>query len=313
MSSGRSGPGRDRPPVVAEAHAGRQQRLALGMRHGVRHVDQPRLGRAHALRHVRRLGEREVRRVRLRPEAVEHERLGAAQRGDGLVRHRLDVRQERERADADAHHVDPPVATRDGRHLDRRARAVAAADHERRAAVGLVEVEQRRAGVGSVEDVTEHLAQHRGARGQRPHRDGRPVGVEERPEVVQPHDVVEVVMRHHERVDGREARAERLPPEVRPGVDLDVDRPGLGVRHDVRRGTRPVVARVVRGAYAAVAADDGDAGGGARAEQRRRDAEQAGEGSAYASSGSSGASPSAARRSSCAHASSSAARTAGRR
>ena len=82
-------------------------------------------------------------------------------------------------------------------------------------------------------------------------------------EVVEAHDVVEVLVGDEDGVDMGELFAEGLLPEV--GAEIDEGDVLRGVEDDGAAGT--VVAGVVGGADRAVAADDGDADGGGGAEE----------------------------------------------
>ena len=84
--------------------------------------------------------------------------------------------------------------------------------------------------------------------------------------------MVEVVVRDEHGVHGLDAGAERLLPEVRPRVDDEVDRPGVGLRDDVGRTPEALVAGVLGGAHPAPAPHERDAGGGPGAEEGDREA-----------------------------------------
>jgi hypothetical protein len=84
----------------------------------------------------------------------------------------------------------------------------------------------------------------------------------ERPNIVEPEDVVGVVVGEENGVEAIEADAEGLLAKIGRGVDDDV----LAVARKEEGGAETVIVRVFGGADATVAGERGDAHGGAGAE-----------------------------------------------
>jgi hypothetical protein len=75
--------------------------------------------------------------------------------------------------------------------------------------------------------------------------------VRKSPQIVKAHDVIGVRMRENDRIHFANILAQRLCPEISPGIH----NPRTFRRLDIDRGAQPLVARIGRPAYIAIAAN----------------------------------------------------------
>jgi len=194
------------------------------------------------------LRDREVQRVRLRQQRVQHQYLEAHQPGERRVRNRFGIREVRHRTHAVAEHR--AVAVRQDQCAYRHPRDL-------RFAVGLerprgeIGFARPRLGRRAVEDVVEATLQlgERARRAVHVERSPPPCG--EGAQVVDAVDVVGVGVREQHGVDGFDACRHELQSQLGRRVDEEAPSPRL----DQRRRAGAPVTRVGRRAGAAAAPD----------------------------------------------------------
>src|SRR5947209_12580079 len=244
-------------PVIRQPNPFRQpglDRLVIDL---VRQMDQPRLARADTLRALYGLVDGEVRRVARRgAKTVEGQDVDVLEEAHGRVGDAVGVGDVGEAADAKSE--DRPVAVADRKRNDVDA-------FVREHAVNLVQVELRFAAADlrvrpDVAEGTAHgLRRRRAGEGM----DGLALAEIEGADVIEAHQVIGMRVGEEDEVEARDRIAQQLGAKVGRGVDEEE----AAVGFDLHRLPQPLVARIVRGADAAGAAHNRDAGGGACSEE----------------------------------------------
>ena len=182
----------------------------------VRQMDQPRLARADPLRGPNGLVDGEVRRMPRRdPQAVERERVDAAQQLHRPVRNPVRVRDVREAADAIAE--DGPVAVR-----YRQGRDGDAAVRERRLDVVQLELRLAAADLRVRPDVAERAPDRFCGGGIGECVDRLALPEVEGADVVEAHEVIGMGVREEDEVESWDGELQKLQAEVGGRVDEKV-------------------------------------------------------------------------------------------
>ncbi len=244
--------------VVTQAHAGRQQALGALVRQVVRDVSEPRLARLQPFDQPQALLDGAVRGMRFITQRVQEQHIQAAEQGQGFFRDVAVVSQVGRFAETET--VAGPASVKHGHGLEAQS-----GDLDRRAVEGVgPDARPRGLGLASMKDVGENAPDDSQRFLGGIDRDRLGLQKVERAQIVEAQDVVGVAVSKQHRVDAREARAQGLLAEIGPRVDDHA----MAVPAQRDRGPQSPVARVVRVAHRARAADRRDAHTRARAQHR---------------------------------------------
>ena len=242
--------------VVGQAHAGGQEALGTLVRQVVREVGEPGLTRLQPLDDLQALLDCAVGGMGLVAQCVEEQHVQVFQQSQGLLRHLAVVGQVGRVAKAEAVAGSASVEHRDGNDGE-------PGDLDGRAVEGVgADAGPGRLGFAGVEDVGEDAPDNRQRLLRSVNGNGLALKKIERTQVVETQDVVGVTVCKKHGVHAREGGAERLLPEIGPGVDDSAVR----VPTQGNRGPETLVARVGRVADLARAADGRNAHACARAQ-----------------------------------------------
>ena len=201
------------------------------------------------------LVDRLVHRVRSVAQGVDNEIVEISEERGGSLRQGAEVSEIGGAAKAKAEDFEVAVLERDGHKLDA---------HQFERGVHDMQINAGDAALRgcAVKNVGKGAAQYAEGFFRAVDRERRFLADVERANVVEPEDVVGVVVGEEDGVEAIEADAEGLLAKVGRGVDDDV----LAVARKEEGGAEAVIVRILRGADTAVAGERGDAHGSAGAE-----------------------------------------------
>jgi hypothetical protein len=255
-----AGPQRDREAVVGEFDARRKPGRHRGMVDVVRHVHEERAAGPYPRRHRQRLVDRKMRRVPLRPQAVEDQRVEAGEEGPGVGGNLVGVGAVGQITESEAEHAEGAMPERQrhdaGPQQVKRRRRDPLEGHLRQAA------SRGRQGLeGVVEGLADPLLHPLLAI----HRQRSAGGETDRADVVEAIDMIDMVVGVEYGIDAAEPLAKQLRAQIGRGVDQE--RAPRQTEGDARAG--PLVARIAPHADLTAAADHRHAHARAGAEKEQ--------------------------------------------
>src|SRR5690606_23196400 len=233
------------------------------MEYTVRHVYEVRLTRADPTGDLYGVVDGEVCRMIVIAQSIQHEHVKPSKEIEAFLGDEIRVREVGEVAHAIPEERQVTVVDIDGHDLDGLLRIDATRDAE--GSLDHFEYQIRHARIRSIlEDVPEHPAKNLGRVGPGIARNRPAVSEKEGTKIVQPHDVIEMMVRKQHRIHMPKSFPEGLGTKIGTRVDDDVD----AVVFDEARAPRSPVTQVGGRTYAAAAADDRNSRGRTRSEER---------------------------------------------